>query len=133
MFVSRDHSVLRKVRFYIRNRKIKHAHHNVIFRGHRRVERTWAASCPNSACAGTLVSVNYSKTSFKFLTAAAVFLFAVNAGGAPPELPKVPVSVESITPAELRMHLEFLASPELGGRYTLSPAFPSRRGTWLRG
>jgi hypothetical protein len=30
-------------------------------------------------------------------------------------------SVRAINPAELRMHLEFLASPELGGRYTLSP------------
>ncbi len=32
--------------------------------------------------------------------------------------------VESITPTELRMHLEFLASDELGGRYTLAPNFP---------
>ncbi|HET7872834.1 MAG TPA: hypothetical protein VFL42_10015, partial [Terriglobales bacterium] len=31
--------------------------------------------------------------------------------------------MESITPTELRMHLEFLASDELGGRYTLSPNF----------
>lgn len=38
-------------------------------------------------------------------------------------LPPVPTTVDSITPGELRMHLEFLASPELGGRYTLSPSF----------
>jgi Zn-dependent M28 family amino/carboxypeptidase len=38
-------------------------------------------------------------------------------------LPPVPPTVDSITPAELRMHLEFLASDELGGRYTLSPNF----------
>jgi peptidase M28-like protein len=38
-------------------------------------------------------------------------------------LPAVPPTVESITPTELRMHLEFLASDELGGRYTLSPSF----------
>ena len=38
-------------------------------------------------------------------------------------LPPVPSTVDSITPGELRMHLEFLASPELGGRYTLSPSF----------
>jgi hypothetical protein len=38
-------------------------------------------------------------------------------------LPPVPSTVESITPGELRMHLQFLASPELGGRYTLSPGF----------
>src|SRR4029077_19340283 len=38
-------------------------------------------------------------------------------------LPPVPTTVDSITPGELRMHLQFLASPELGGRYTLSPSF----------
>jgi len=38
--------------------------------------------------------------------------------------PVPPTMVESITPTELRMHLEFLASDELGGRYTLSPNFP---------
>ena len=38
-------------------------------------------------------------------------------------LPPVPVTVDAITSNELRMHLEFLASPELGGRYTLSPGF----------
>jgi len=38
-------------------------------------------------------------------------------------LPAVPPTVDSITPTELRMHLEFLASDELGGRYTLSPNF----------
>jgi len=31
--------------------------------------------------------------------------------------------VDAITPEELRMHLQFLASPELGGRYTLAPNF----------
>lgn len=38
-------------------------------------------------------------------------------------LPAVPNTVDTITPTELRMHLEFLASDELGGRYTLSPGF----------
>jgi hypothetical protein len=38
-------------------------------------------------------------------------------------LPAVPPTVDTISPTELRMHLEFLASPELGGRYTLSPNF----------
>ncbi|MGB8129056.1 MAG: M28 family peptidase [Candidatus Angelobacter sp.] len=38
-------------------------------------------------------------------------------------LPSVPSTVDSITPGELRMHLQFLASEELGGRYTLSPNF----------
>src|SRR5438046_10315398 len=38
-------------------------------------------------------------------------------------LPPVPTTVDSITPGELRMHLQFLASEELGGRYTLSPSF----------
>jgi Zn-dependent M28 family amino/carboxypeptidase len=32
--------------------------------------------------------------------------------------------MDSISPGELRMHLEFLASEELGGRYTLAPNFP---------
>jgi hypothetical protein len=40
----------------------------------------------------------------------------------PANLPPVPNTVDSITPAELRMHLDFLASEELGGRYTLSPS-----------
>ena len=38
-------------------------------------------------------------------------------------LPPVPATVDTITPGELRMHLQFLASEELGGRYTLSPSF----------
>jgi Zn-dependent M28 family amino/carboxypeptidase len=38
-------------------------------------------------------------------------------------LPPVPNTVISITPEELRMHLQFLASDELGGRYTLAPNF----------
>ena len=45
------------------------------------------------------------------------------AGPAAVVLPPVPATVDSITPGELKMHLEFLASPELGGRYTLSPNF----------
>lgn len=50
--------------------------------------------------------------------------FCVFATGLPPaNLPPVPNTVDSITPTELRMHLEFLASDELGGRYTLSPSF----------
>jgi hypothetical protein len=41
----------------------------------------------------------------------------------PANLPPVPNTVDSITSAELRMHLDFLASEELGGRYTLAPNF----------
>jgi hypothetical protein len=41
----------------------------------------------------------------------------------PANLPPVPNTVDSITSAELRMHLEFLSSDELGGRYTLAPNF----------
>lgn len=52
------------------------------------------------------------------------FSLALGAAGLPlPNLPPVPNTVDSITPTELRMHLEFLASDELGGRYTLSPSF----------
>jgi len=45
------------------------------------------------------------------------------AGPAAVVLPPVPTTVDTITPGELRMHLQFLASQELGGRYTLSPSF----------
>jgi hypothetical protein len=38
-------------------------------------------------------------------------------------LPAIPTTVDSITTTELRAHLEFLSSTELGGRYTLSPNF----------
>ncbi|HKE30512.1 MAG TPA: M28 family peptidase [Candidatus Angelobacter sp.] len=65
------------------------------------------------------------RTSRKY-SLAIFFLFLVSlAGGLPPaNLAPVPTaSVDSITPTELRMHLEFLASNELGGRYTLSPNF----------
>lgn len=44
-------------------------------------------------------------------------------GAVAANLAPVPNTVDTITPAELRMHLEFLASDELGGRYTLSPNF----------
>jgi Zn-dependent M28 family amino/carboxypeptidase len=53
----------------------------------------------------------------------AALSFAAGAVGLPPNLPPVPNTVDSITSTELRMHLEFLASNELGGRYTLSPNF----------
>lgn len=54
----------------------------------------------------------------------AALSFAAGAVGSPPaNLPPVPNTVDSITSTELRMHLEFLASNELGGRYTLSPNF----------
>lgn len=40
-------------------------------------------------------------------------------------LPAPPsTAVKDINPTELREHLAFLASPELGGRYTLSPSLP---------
>lgn len=66
---------------------------------------------------------------FKTLPARVVFavffLVFLPAGAVPANnLPAVPApAVESITPGELRMHLEFLASRELGGRYTLAPNF----------
>jgi hypothetical protein len=70
--------------------------------------------------------VNHSKN---FLAKIAIALALVasaamyTAGAAAMVLPAVPSTVDSITPGELRMHLEFLASQELGGRYTLSPSF----------
>jgi hypothetical protein len=58
------------------------------------------------------------------LALAAALALTFTAAGLPPNLPPVPNTVDSITPTELRMHLEFLASDELGGRYTLSPGLP---------
>jgi len=70
--------------------------------------------------------VNPRRTSLAKLA----FLLAIASStliyGAEPKglvLPAVPPTVDTITPTELRMHLEFLSSPELGGRYTLSPNF----------
>ena len=57
------------------------------------------------------------------LVLTAALVLAIGAAAAPPNLPPVPNTVSSITPEELRMHLQFLASDELGGRYTLSPSF----------
>lgn len=55
---------------------------------------------------------------------APVFLFASFLLGAEPAGPAPPsASVGAINPTEMRKHLEFLSSPELGGRYTLSPSF----------
>lgn len=51
------------------------------------------------------------------------FIFLFTAGMPVTGLGPVPATVETITPGELRMHLEFLASDELGGRYTLAPNF----------
>jgi hypothetical protein len=52
--------------------------------------------------------------------AAAVVTFAPLAGASTLATPP-PAALETINPIELRMHLEFLTSPEVGGRYTLSP------------
>ena len=69
--------------------------------------------------------MTYLRLRTKPFLAIFILLLVAVAGGVPPaSLAPVPtVSVDSITPAELRMHLEFLASPELGGRYTLAPSF----------
>ncbi|HZD92962.1 MAG TPA: M28 family peptidase, partial [Candidatus Sulfotelmatobacter sp.] len=61
---------------------------------------------------------------FKLLLALAVTApVLIHAAGPGAVLPSVPSTVDSITPGELRMHLQFLASEELGGRYTLAPNF----------
>ncbi|HEY1527419.1 MAG TPA: M28 family peptidase [Candidatus Angelobacter sp.] len=70
--------------------------------------------------------MNRSKTFFAKVAFAAALMVSAGMYAAAPDavvLPPVPSTVDSITPGELRMHLEFLASPELGGRYTLSPGF----------
>ena len=70
-------------------------------------------------------SVHRPKTFFaKIALAAAVAASAAMYAATPNAvvLPPVPATVDAITPGELRMHLQFLASEELGGRYTLSPS-----------
>jgi len=70
------------------------------------------------------VSTSTKPFATRLLALAAAAIFVVSAAGLPPgNLPPVPSTVTSITPGELRMHLQFLASDELGGRYTLSPSF----------
>jgi Zn-dependent M28 family amino/carboxypeptidase len=49
---------------------------------------------------------------------------SLNLVAADKKLAKPPAeSVQAINPTELKMHLEFLSSDQLGGRYTLSPNF----------
>ena len=70
--------------------------------------------------------VKYSKNFLAKITIAVALAASAatfTMGAAAMVLPSVPATVDSITPGELRMHLEFLASQELGGRYTLSPSF----------
>ena len=69
--------------------------------------------------------MNSPRTFLAKITIAFVVTISVVTYAAGPAmvLPPVPSTVDSITPGELRMHLEFLSSPELGGRYTLAPNF----------
>jgi hypothetical protein len=68
--------------------------------------------------------IRFKGFSTKIALAVAITVSAAMYAAAPAiVLPPVPTTVDSITPGELRMHLEFLASEELGGRYTLSPSF----------
>jgi Peptidase family M28 len=62
-----------------------------------------------------------AKISLAIAITASAAMYALAPGAV--VLPAVPATVDSITPGELRMHLQFLASEELGGRYTLSPSF----------
>jgi peptidase M28-like protein len=62
-----------------------------------------------------------SKIALAAALLAAVAMYAASPAGV--VLPPVPSTVDAITSNELRTHLEFLASEELGGRYTLSPSF----------
>jgi len=68
--------------------------------------------------------IRFQSFSAKIGLAAAITISAAMYAAAPAMvLPPVPATVDSITSGELRMHLQFLASEELGGRYTLSPGF----------
>jgi hypothetical protein len=82
-------------------------------------------SASQPRCYDTYVSRPKTFPLRRLLTVVAAISLTAGAVGLPPaNLPPVPNTVDSITPTELRMHLEFLASDELGGRYTLSPNFP---------
>src|SRR4051812_35854759 len=53
-----------------------------------------------------------------------LFLLIISVSGVAQKLEKLPSDpLQAINPNELKMHLSFLASQELGGRYTLSPSF----------
>ncbi|HEY6248993.1 MAG TPA: M28 family peptidase [Candidatus Angelobacter sp.] len=69
-----------------------------------------------------MIHLHFSR---KYIVSIFVLLLASLGAGLPPaNLAPVPAtSVDSISPAELRTHLKFLTSEELGGRYTLSPNF----------
>src|SRR3954464_10370715 len=59
----------------------------------------------------------------RFIPVAVLAVFAIAATAAI-KIAEPPSAAENvISPTELREHLEFLASNELGGRYTLSPTF----------
>src|SRR5215472_3482807 len=80
--------------------------------------------CAHQDSTATIVTVREPKTFFRVAALAAVLSVAIWAGAVPPaNLPPVPNTVSSIKPEEMRMHLEFLASDVLGGRYTLAPNF----------
>src|SRR5437764_502212 len=59
----------------------------------------------------------------RMAAAATIALSAVVATAAVKIAAPPPTAENVISPTELREHLEFLASNELGGRYTLSPSF----------
>lgn len=58
----------------------------------------------------------------KFIVAIVLLVASLAQAGTLPTPPSA--AVKDINPTELREHLAFLASPELGGRYTLSPSLP---------
>ena len=81
--------------------------------------------CNTGWRAATMNRVNPRLITFKPLLFLVAFIASFLGADGPSSsaLPPVPATVESITPAELRMHLDFLASKELGGRYTLASNF----------
>lgn len=53
---------------------------------------------------------------YRFLTACFVLLVLAGFGGSSP----LPSNLDAVSVVQLKRHLSFLASAELGGRYTLS-------------
>jgi hypothetical protein len=97
---------------------------DVLFHGFSVKEYTMQMTdCAALDSTATIKGVKFTGTVLRRSALWLLLSFAPLYAATPAALPAVPPTVESITPTELRMHLEFLASDELGGRYTLSPNF----------
>src|SRR5688572_24432148 len=87
----------------------------------RSIGRKVAEYCRSSLVKESLLMAHHAcRSGLAVALAAVLSIAAVQANNLPP-LPS-DESTSSITAVDLRRHLSFLASDELGGRYTLSPS-----------